>query len=430
MSLTPAQLCDVWRQTAVGDDAVLFYGHHDRADEPWFSNFYEHSPFAFAVPLWCGVFGGRETVTIEFSEKAIMLCKASLMGDKESFACVAAAETPAEAKRLGRLVEPWDEDRWQVHVCDIAKHVVFAKFAGVPGLRERLLATGERLIAEAAPNDRVWGIGLGKKDADARCPWKWKGANVLGWALMQAREALRTPAVEAPLERPQARDDEQEKSLAQAAHRVKTFDGDVVVLVSHGSFNPVHVDHLQMMSHAREIVQERHAPADTRKNRKRRLLVLGVFGITDESWLQRKGLELEDRFSDEARVQMLELATAKHDWLFVADVSLSTKAPSAKALIKMLQVQQVLPQETKDKNKVRFVRVMGSDVMQRDGTAVNTREAIVVHRDEGNGHSSTKVRQALRELNCEYLERALPQAVKEHLLSATHAPSRGTRADG
>jgi len=126
-----------------------------------------HEPFDFAIPPWCGVHGGQETAPIEFSEKAIMLCKASLMGDAETFARVAAAQTPAEAKRLGRLVEPWDEERWQMHVCDIARHVALAKFAGVPGLRERLLATGERLIAEAAPNDRVWGIGLAKKDPDA-----------------------------------------------------------------------------------------------------------------------------------------------------------------------------------------------------------------------------------------------------------------------
>ena len=102
MSQTPAELWTVWRRTAVKDDGLLlFYGHGDRADDPWFSNFYEHSPFAFAIPPWCGVYGGRETVPIEFSEKAIMLCKASLMGDEKTFARVAAAQTPAEANGWG-----------------------------------------------------------------------------------------------------------------------------------------------------------------------------------------------------------------------------------------------------------------------------------------------------------------------------------------
>jgi len=188
-----------------------------------------------------------------------------------------------------------------------------------------------------------------------------------------------------------------------------------------------------MMLHARDVVHEQHAVAmsgDARKNRHRRQpLVLGVFGITDGSWLERKGLEPEDRFSDDTRVQMLKLATAAHDWIFVADATLSTKAPSAKALIKMLQAQKVLPKETQAKKKVRFVSVMGSDVARRDGSTANTREAIVVDRDERNGHSSTQVREALRERNCEYLERALHQAVREHILSATHAPFRENHAE-
>lgn len=430
MSPTPAELFDTWRGTAVGGEAVqLFYGHHDRADDPWFSNFYVHEPFDFAIPPWCGVHGGQETAPIEFSEKAIMLCKASLMGDAETFARVAAAQTPAEAKRLGRLVEPWDEERWQMHVCDIARHVALAKFAGVPGLRERLLATGERLIAEAAPNDRVWGIGLAKKDPDARCPWKWRGANVLGWALMRAREALRSHAVDAAVGvPPRPGDSAQGKSLARAAQLVQSFDGDVVVLVSHGSFNPVHVDHLHMMVRARNVVHEQHtsaeAPDAPKKRHGRKLLVLGVFGITDESWLQRKGLAPEDCFSDDERVKMLELATAADDWLFVADATLSTKAPSAKVLIKMLQTQEVFPEKTKAKRKVRFIRVMGSDVCRRDDVKATTREVIVVDRDESIGHSSTQVRKALRERNCEYLVRAVPQSVRECLLSTTNVRSR------
>jgi len=179
---------------------------------------------------------------------------------------------------------------------------------------------------------------------------------------------------------------------------VQSFDGDVVVLVSHGSFNPVHVDHLHMMVRARNVVHEQHtsaeAPDAPKKRHGRKLLVLGVFGITDESWLQRKGLAPEDCFSDDERVKMLELATAADDWLFVADATLSTKAPSAKVLIKMLQTQEVFPEKTKAKRKVRFIRVMGSDVCRRDDVKATTREVIVVDRDESIGHSSTQVRKS------------------------------------
>ena len=359
MASTPNDLRDLWRRTSVapGSEVVLFYGHHDAAEKPWFSNFFRHddTPFTFSIPAWCGIYGGQETVPIEFSEKAIMLCKASLMGDADVFARVASAETPAEAKRLGRLVEPWDETLWMSHICDIAKHIMLSKFLGVPGLRERLLATEERVIAEASPSDPLWGIGLSAKDPDARYPPKWKGANVLGWALMQARAAIRHPAAVKPL----AVDITRGRGQAQAAQRVRLFDGnDVVVLVNHGSFNPVHVDHLQMMEQARNFFVDDHASAASRGHRKgkqnRTPLVLGIFGITGQAWLQTKNLEPEDTFCDEARTQMLERAVAKYDWLFVADAALSTKAHSARALIKMLQTQHVFPRD----KKVRFIQVL------------------------------------------------------------------------
>lgn len=35
------------------------------------------------------------------------------------------------------------------------------------------------------------GIGLNEGEADVQVPAKWRGTNVLGWALMQARDRLR-----------------------------------------------------------------------------------------------------------------------------------------------------------------------------------------------------------------------------------------------
>jgi len=61
-------------------------------------------------------------------------------------------------------------------------------------LRERLLATGEREIVEASPMDKIWGIGFGWKNAEKRrAHW---GLNLLGKALMKARDRLRAEAEE------------------------------------------------------------------------------------------------------------------------------------------------------------------------------------------------------------------------------------------
>ena len=54
----------------------------------------------------------EKSFEITFSEKAIMLCKAGLMDDEETFEKIIAAKTPKKAKSLGRCVSPWDNDLW------------------------------------------------------------------------------------------------------------------------------------------------------------------------------------------------------------------------------------------------------------------------------------------------------------------------------
>ena len=49
----------------------------------------------------------------DFSEKAIMLCKAAVMGDAEKFHEIAKAEKPYVAKQLGRQVRAFDEATWK-----------------------------------------------------------------------------------------------------------------------------------------------------------------------------------------------------------------------------------------------------------------------------------------------------------------------------
>ena len=196
---TPAQLkSQLWstmRRVDGGRTRVLgFYGHHRRQTNGCFSNFAE-STFAFelpraVIPPACAAADFPSPTTVEFSEKAIMLAKAAAFGDAASYRLIASARTPDAAKRLGRKVRPFDDARWQGLVCHIAREVVWQKFSKLPLLRDHLLGTGCQILAEATRNDRVWGIGL-NCDEDIGVPARWRGTNVLGWALMQARERLR-----------------------------------------------------------------------------------------------------------------------------------------------------------------------------------------------------------------------------------------------
>ena len=78
-------------------------------------------------------------------------------------------------------------------MCTVALAVVSQKFASVSGLSALLLGTGRRVIAEMTKNDCNWGTGLDVGHADANRPPHWRGTNILGWALMAAREQMRQP---------------------------------------------------------------------------------------------------------------------------------------------------------------------------------------------------------------------------------------------
>ena len=66
-----------------------------------------------------------------------------------------------------------------------------AKFSQNPELWEVLKATGNRILVEASPRDRIWGIGMGKSNPEAENPFQWKGTNLLGFALTEVRDLLR-----------------------------------------------------------------------------------------------------------------------------------------------------------------------------------------------------------------------------------------------
>merc|ERR1712224_1034922 len=76
-------------------------------------------------------------------------------------------------------------------VCEVAREVVYQKFAHVPHLADRLLKTGDSVIAEMTRNDCNWGTGLDVGHIDASRPQNWRGTNILGWALMVARAQIR-----------------------------------------------------------------------------------------------------------------------------------------------------------------------------------------------------------------------------------------------
>lgn len=129
--------------------------------------------------------------TYKTAEHWMMAAKARIFADPEAERKILAAEHPADAKKEGRLVRHFDEATWRRERFRVVVEGSTHKFAAHADLRAFLLNTGDRVLVEASPRDRVWGIGLGAKNERASDPAQWRGANLLGFALMQARTRLR-----------------------------------------------------------------------------------------------------------------------------------------------------------------------------------------------------------------------------------------------
>ncbi len=159
-----------------------FWGHQARPDgQVGASCLSQWWPSPFTV----------DGVTYGTAEHWMMAAKARLFGDEEAERRVLAAGHPSLAKKAGRLVRDFDEATWERERFGIVVEGSVHKFAAHEDLRAFLLGTGDRVLVEASPVDRVWGIGLAAGDEGAGDPERWRGPNLLGFALMEARERLR-----------------------------------------------------------------------------------------------------------------------------------------------------------------------------------------------------------------------------------------------
>ncbi|WP_329062877.1 NADAR family protein [Streptomyces sp. NBC_01429] len=160
-----------------------FWGHKPRRDGTLGAGcFSQWWPAPFTVD-------GVEYAT---AEHWMMARKARLFGDEEAEHRAVTAANPALAKRAGRLVRGFEESVWERERYEIVVAGSVHKFGQDAALRTFLLATGERILVEASPMDRIWGIGLASDDERAHDPARWRGLNLLGFALMEARTRLRS----------------------------------------------------------------------------------------------------------------------------------------------------------------------------------------------------------------------------------------------
>ncbi|MGY5127941.1 NADAR family protein [Streptomyces nigrescens] len=164
---------------------VYFWGHSPRRDGSLGAScFSQWWPAPFTV----------DGVRYATAEHWMMAGKARLFHDAEAERRAIAAVHPKQAKDAGRRVRGFDEETWQRHRFDLVVEGSVQKFGQDAALREYLLGTNSRVLVEASPLDRIWGIGLAADDERAADPARWRGLNLLGFALMAARQRLREEA--------------------------------------------------------------------------------------------------------------------------------------------------------------------------------------------------------------------------------------------
>jgi ribA/ribD-fused uncharacterized protein len=181
---------------------ILGFVSHKKAKEEHtytFSNFARHDgvTHVYEVLPACNKASRSEfegTVQCSCSEEMIMLAKAALFGDVAVWEriCTNAATNahPMLTKKLGRSIRDFDDAVWKSVLLSIAADVIVTKMTQDRVARGQLLRTGNRVLAETNPDDAIWGIALEYEDVDVEFAERWKGRNVLGWALMSCRNVM------------------------------------------------------------------------------------------------------------------------------------------------------------------------------------------------------------------------------------------------
>ncbi|KAK7217120.1 hypothetical protein V2G26_005123 [Clonostachys chloroleuca] len=180
--------------------APLFFHHEDRKYgefSQWYSSSFVVSKLQISAlvgqPVSSFSSPGDYSDDLPFvtAEQFMMFCKAACFGDRSIAAQILQTRDPRDQKGLGRAVAGFDPVKWDAVKSSVVATASLAKFGQNEELRALLLGTGRRELIEAAPNDRIWGIGFSEKDARSMRSRREWGENLLGRALVVARETLR-----------------------------------------------------------------------------------------------------------------------------------------------------------------------------------------------------------------------------------------------
>lgn len=131
--------------------------------------------------------GATKKVNFTSTEQYMMFRKASIFKDYEIANHILKIQNPKTIKGLGRKIKDFDEAIWDKHKVRVVIRGNYLKFSQNEELKKHLLSTGDKIIVEASPYDKVWGVGMSRGNKGIYDLNKWKGENLLGFSLMAVR---------------------------------------------------------------------------------------------------------------------------------------------------------------------------------------------------------------------------------------------------
>lgn len=124
-------------------------------------------------------------------EQYMMAEKARIFDDEEILDRILESRNPREIKALGRKVRNFDQEVWENSRYSIVLIGNYNKFIQNEELKEFILGARNRVLVEASPYDKVWGIGMAQDNENIENPFRWKGINLLGFALIEIRDEIK-----------------------------------------------------------------------------------------------------------------------------------------------------------------------------------------------------------------------------------------------
>lgn len=135
-----------------------------------------------------------EDITFSSAEQYMHYRKAQTFGDLRMAKKILAESDPAKIKKMGRRVKHFDAAQWDEIKLSIVRQGNIYKFSQNNELKKIILKTGRKVFIEAAPRDKIWGVGMSARNKDILDTDNWpqpiENTNLLGKALESARSAI------------------------------------------------------------------------------------------------------------------------------------------------------------------------------------------------------------------------------------------------